>query len=176
MHCSRIVCSIYKIGQYFCNANFVNITIQRRKKCFLIKIWIKIKKYLLTSCDRYNILPPKNIQLFQLLTCDWILETRTQLWESEYMTVDDDGYYQVPGDVLEKFQKDLNSLRSIVEDIPVNMPWTSSFRIKINTKIITNPFFGILRIERSITDLLIRSCLSSNGRCFTRSHTTTLRS
>ncbi|XP_061394927.1 sterol regulatory element-binding protein 1 [Musca vetustissima] len=56
--------------------------------------------------------------LFQLLTCDWILETRTELWESEYMTIDDDGYYQVPGDVLEKFQKDLNSLRSIVEDIP----------------------------------------------------------
>ncbi|XP_058985053.1 sterol regulatory element-binding protein 1 [Musca domestica] len=56
--------------------------------------------------------------LFQLLTCDWILETRTELWESEYMTMDDDGYYQVPGDVLEKFQTDLNSLRSIVEDIP----------------------------------------------------------
>ncbi|XP_075164054.1 sterol regulatory element binding protein [Haematobia irritans] len=56
--------------------------------------------------------------LFQLLTCDWILETRTQLWEREYMTVDDDGYYQIPGDVLEKFQKDLNSLRSIVENIP----------------------------------------------------------
>lgn len=35
------------------------------------------------------------------------------------MTMDDDGYYQVPGDVLEKFQTDLNSLRSIVEDIPV---------------------------------------------------------
>uniref|UniRef100_A0A1I8NM66 BHLH domain-containing protein n=1 Tax=Stomoxys calcitrans TaxID=35570 RepID=A0A1I8NM66_STOCA len=56
--------------------------------------------------------------LFQLLTCDWILETRTELWEAEYMTVDDDGYYQIPGDILEKFQKDLNSLRSIVEHIP----------------------------------------------------------
>lgn len=90
---------------------------------FSKKKFNKDKKYLITSCDRYNILPPpQNIQLFQLLTCDWILETRTQLWESEYMTVDDDGYYQVPGDVLEKFQKDLNSLRSIVEDIPVNMP------------------------------------------------------
>lgn len=56
--------------------------------------------------------------LFQLLTCDWILETRTEVWESEYMSLDDDGYYQVPGKVLEKFQTDLNSLRNIVEYIP----------------------------------------------------------
>ncbi|KAI9581405.1 sterol regulatory element-binding protein 1 isoform X1 [Glossina fuscipes] len=56
--------------------------------------------------------------LFQLLTCDWILETRTEVWESEYMSLDDDGYYQVPGKVLEKFQADLNSLRNIVEFIP----------------------------------------------------------
>ncbi|XP_064545207.1 sterol regulatory element-binding protein 1 [Drosophila montana] len=56
--------------------------------------------------------------LFQLLTCDWLLETRTALWELEHMGIDDDGYYQVTGDVLEKFQTDLNSLRSIVENIP----------------------------------------------------------
>ncbi|KAM8708957.1 hypothetical protein ACLKA7_015859 [Drosophila subpalustris] len=56
--------------------------------------------------------------LFQLLTCDWLLETRTALWELEHMNIEDDGYYQVPGDVLEKFQTDLNSLRSIVENIP----------------------------------------------------------
>ncbi|XP_017021199.1 sterol regulatory element-binding protein 1 [Drosophila kikkawai] len=58
--------------------------------------------------------------LFQLLTCDWLLETRTALWELEHMEdmEDDDGYRQVPGEVLEKFQTDLNSLRSIVENIP----------------------------------------------------------
>ncbi|XP_052848921.1 LOW QUALITY PROTEIN: sterol regulatory element-binding protein 1 [Drosophila gunungcola] len=56
--------------------------------------------------------------LFQLLTCDWLLETRTALWELEHMNIEDDGFYQVPGDVLEKFQTDLNSLRSIVENIP----------------------------------------------------------
>ncbi|XP_068148507.1 sterol regulatory element-binding protein 1 [Drosophila tropicalis] len=56
--------------------------------------------------------------LFQLLTCDWLLETRTALWEQEYMDIEDDGYYQVPGEVLEKFQTDLNSLRSIVGNIP----------------------------------------------------------
>ncbi|KAH8361665.1 hypothetical protein KR084_012539 [Drosophila pseudotakahashii] len=56
--------------------------------------------------------------LFQLLTCDWLLETRTSLWELEHMNMEDDGFYQVPGEVLEKFQTDLNSLRSIVENIP----------------------------------------------------------
>ncbi|XP_017071304.1 sterol regulatory element-binding protein 2 [Drosophila eugracilis] len=56
--------------------------------------------------------------LFQLLTCDWLLETRTALWELEHMNIEDDGFYQVPGEVLEKFQTDLNSLRSIVENIP----------------------------------------------------------
>ncbi|KAH8335320.1 hypothetical protein KR074_011886 [Drosophila pseudoananassae] len=56
--------------------------------------------------------------LFQLLTCDWLLETRTAMWELEHMNMDDDGFYQVPGDELEKFQTDLNSLRSIVENIP----------------------------------------------------------
>lgn len=35
--------------------------------------------------------------------------------------MDEDGYYQVPGEILEKFQNDLNSLRSIVEDIPVGV-------------------------------------------------------
>ncbi|SPP77237.1 sterol regulatory element-binding protein 1 [Drosophila guanche] len=61
----------------------------------------------------------KGIQLlFQLLTCDWLLETLTALWELENMNVEDDGYYQVPGEVLEKFQVSLNSLRSIVENIP----------------------------------------------------------
>ncbi|XP_015042966.1 sterol regulatory element-binding protein 1 [Drosophila pseudoobscura] len=61
----------------------------------------------------------KGIQLlFQLLTCDWLLETLTALWELEHMNVEDDGYYQVPGEVLEKFQAGLNSLRSIVENIP----------------------------------------------------------
>jgi len=65
------------------------------------------------------------MQLFQLLTCDWLLETRTALWELEHMNMEDDGFYQVPGEVLEKFQTDLNSLRNIVENIPVYAnPWT----------------------------------------------------
>lgn len=57
-----------------------------------------------------------------MLACDWILESRTELWELEYSGVndDDDGYSQVSSEMLENFQIDLNMLRNIVEDIPVN--------------------------------------------------------
>lgn len=87
------------------------------------------------------------LQLFQLLTCDWLLETRTALWELEHMDIEDDGYYQVPGEVLEKFQTDLNSLRSIVENIPVStlfpLPFTlSTYRF---------PLFA----ERTVPDLFV---------------------
>lgn len=84
-----------------------------------------------------------------MLTCDWILETRTQIWESEYMCMNDDGYYQVPGDVLEKFQKDLNSLRSIVEYIPVRSVLFPILKHKL-----IFIFFAYV-IERSITYLSI---------------------
>lgn len=53
------------------------------------------------------------------MACDWILESRTELWELEYSGINDDGYCQVAGDVLENFQIDLNLLRNIVEEIPV---------------------------------------------------------
>ncbi|XP_023301558.2 sterol regulatory element-binding protein 1 [Lucilia cuprina] len=90
-----------------------------RDKQTLMNICDESSAYLQECLTVNKITNTKGIKLlFQLLTCDWILETRTQIWESEYMSMDDDGYYQVPGDVLEKFQKDLNSLRSIVEDIP----------------------------------------------------------
>ncbi|XP_018789489.1 PREDICTED: sterol regulatory element-binding protein 2 [Bactrocera latifrons] len=57
--------------------------------------------------------------LFQLLTCDWVLETRTQLWETEYMNADQILCKQVPSDYLEKFQKDLNSMRYVIEDLHI---------------------------------------------------------
>nr|XP_014095998.2 sterol regulatory element-binding protein 2 isoform X1 [Bactrocera oleae] len=57
--------------------------------------------------------------LFQLLTCDWVLETRTQLWETEYVNADQILCKQVPSDYLEKFQKDLNSMRYVIEDLNI---------------------------------------------------------
>lgn len=59
-------------------------------------------------------------QLFQLLTCDWLLETRTALWEYEQSQNVSDIYIPVSGSVMSKFQKDLNSLRSVTEEIPVS--------------------------------------------------------
>ncbi|XP_030373278.1 sterol regulatory element-binding protein 1 [Scaptodrosophila lebanonensis] len=94
-------------------------TLDKRLKQSINSICAESSTQLQESLTINRITNAKGIKLlFQLLTCDWLLETRTALWELEHMSVEDDGYYQVPGDVLEEFQIDLNSLRSIVENIP----------------------------------------------------------
>jgi sterol regulatory element-binding transcription factor 1 len=63
----------------------------------------------------------KKFLFAQLLTIDWILETRTTLWEMEYSNNDIDyGYDFIPvhGEILTKFQTDLNSLRNLTVDVP----------------------------------------------------------
>ncbi|XP_055383101.1 sterol regulatory element-binding protein 1 [Condylostylus longicornis] len=85
----------------------------------IYKLCYEASKFLQDSlaCNKIKSAKEKKL-LFQLLACDWILEARTALWEIENVATDDDGYYQVPGDVLEKFQTDLNLMRCIVEEIP----------------------------------------------------------
>lgn len=58
--------------------------------------------------------------LAQLLACDWLLEARTSLWESdnEKFQSQRGEYVPVSGAVLAKFQKDLNSLRVVTSEIP----------------------------------------------------------
>ncbi|KAJ6639628.1 Sterol regulatory element-binding protein 1 [Pseudolycoriella hygida] len=60
--------------------------------------------------------------LAQLLLCDWLLETRTACWEAHNKNLetspDNDGYRLMNGLFLLAFQQDLNSLRTIMEDIP----------------------------------------------------------
>ncbi|XP_055530992.1 sterol regulatory element-binding protein 1 [Wyeomyia smithii] len=58
--------------------------------------------------------------LAQLLACDWLLEARTGLWESDNEKFQSQcgEYVPVSGVVLAKFQKDLNSLRIVTNDIP----------------------------------------------------------
>lgn len=76
-------------------------------------------EYLQDSLACNKMKSTKGIKLLaQLLTCDWLLETRTAIWEFENFEFNDDGYYQVPDHVLEKFQIDLNSMRCVVEEIP----------------------------------------------------------
>lgn len=63
-----------------------------------------------------------NFQYAELLTIDWIMETRLFLWELEYGNFDNDDYYNfvpVEASILTKFQDDLNLLRRLTADIPV---------------------------------------------------------
>lgn len=61
-------------------------------------------------------------QYAQLLAIDWIMETRTALWELEYGNFDNDYYNFVPVEpsILTKFQNDLNLLRCFTNNIPVS--------------------------------------------------------
>lgn len=56
------------------------------------------------------------LQLAQLMLCDWLLETRIALWEEEIV---EDHKVPVPNSVLSGFQRDLSSLRSLTQHIPV---------------------------------------------------------
>lgn len=54
----------------------------------------------------------------QLLICDWLLETRTALWEDNAES-DSTSTTPAPNSVLLSFQKDLTSLRNLTQHIPV---------------------------------------------------------
>ncbi|KAG5680838.1 hypothetical protein PVAND_010320 [Polypedilum vanderplanki] len=60
----------------------------------------------------------------ELLTIDWIMETRLSLWEHEYRMENDDYYNFVPveSSILTGFQDDLNLLRRLTVDIPNAQP------------------------------------------------------
>ncbi|CAG9861636.1 unnamed protein product [Phyllotreta striolata] len=55
------------------------------------------------------------VALAQLLVCDWLLETRTSLWED---CVENGLKTPVSNWVLSSFQDDLNSLRSLADHVP----------------------------------------------------------
>ncbi|KAJ8944998.1 hypothetical protein NQ318_010200 [Aromia moschata] len=73
----------------------------------------------LTSCKKKDNL----VLLAQLVVCDWLLETRTSLWED---SVDDGLKAPVSNYVLTTFQADLSSVRSIAEHIPHFFPFVMS--------------------------------------------------
>lgn len=60
------------------------------------------------------------MQFVQLLACDWLLEARQAHWEAEHADLEFDGFWPVSSVVLEKFQRDLNSLRTVVDDLAVS--------------------------------------------------------
>ncbi|XP_063237841.1 sterol regulatory element-binding protein 1 [Bacillus rossius redtenbacheri] len=70
---------------------------------------------------------PSDLDLLaQLLVCDWLLETRTQLWEEEAGGPDPAGgtasQQPVPAAVLSAFQRDVASLRRLAQFIPSALP------------------------------------------------------
>lgn len=69
------------------------------------------------TCGR----PSGKVLLAQLLVCDWLLETRSALWE---LTLDSDPNNNNPvtNSVLTAFQRDISSLRSVTQHIPTALP------------------------------------------------------
>ena len=55
----------------------------------------------------------------QLLVSDWLLETRTALWENEFETHKQDPSYVATPSTLLGFQEDLSSLKMLVQHLPV---------------------------------------------------------
>ncbi|KAK5643835.1 hypothetical protein RI129_007680 [Pyrocoelia pectoralis] len=69
-----------------------------------------------SSCKQQN-----NLGLMaQLLICDWLLETRTYIWESTLEV--DVNSTPVPNSILSAFQKDLSSLRNLTQQVPSALP------------------------------------------------------
>nr|CAH7720133.1 unnamed protein product [Callosobruchus chinensis] len=73
-----------------------------------------------TSCKRKDNL----VLLAQLMVCDWLLETRTSLWED---SIESGSKTPVSNSVLSSFQADLSSLRILAEHIPVR--WSALARV-----------------------------------------------
>lgn len=69
-------------------------------------------------------------QLAQLLVCDWLLETRTAVWEEQ------GGSAQGPvsGDQLSAFQADVSSLCRITQELPVSGVFISGLILFISVK------------------------------------------
>lgn len=64
--------------------------------------------------------PQPMVQAAQLLVCDWLLETRTTLWENEVS--DQPNGYVAAQSTLSGFQEDLSSLKKLVQHLPNILP------------------------------------------------------
>lgn len=63
----------------------------------------------------------------QLLICDWLLETRVSLWED--LSDSESCTKPVANSVLSAFQKDLSSLRTLAQHMPVSF-WLRCILLK----------------------------------------------
>lgn len=51
---------------------------------------------------------------------DWLLETRTALWENEFEANKMDANFVAAPAILHGFQEDLSSLKMLVQHVPVS--------------------------------------------------------
>ncbi|XP_066999695.2 sterol regulatory element-binding protein 1 [Anabrus simplex] len=83
---------------------------------------------LLDDSLTYTSCKPENgmVLLAQLLVCDWLLETRTTVWEEEGLDMETSmnsiSPVPVPSSVLTGFQRDLGSLRRLTQFVPSALP------------------------------------------------------
>lgn len=66
--------------------------------------------------------PQLMVQAAQLLVSDWLLETRTALWENDFEGHNMDVNYVAEPAVLLGFQEDLSSLKKLVQHLPSTLP------------------------------------------------------
>jgi len=66
--------------------------------------------------------PQLMVQAAQLLVCDWLLETRTALWENEFEDNKLKPNYVAAPTVMAGFQEDLSSLKTLVQHLPSTLP------------------------------------------------------
>lgn len=64
-----------------------------------------------------NTKPISNRIYLELMVCDWLLETRTELWEMETSHVEDD-CYSFPSSAFNSFNADLACLRNVANVLP----------------------------------------------------------
>jgi sterol regulatory element-binding transcription factor 1 len=102
---------------YVARKNYITVgaTIPQKK---ILKQCDHASQLLMDSLTYSSCKPQDNLVLLaQLLVCDWILETRTSIWED---MVQVGSSTPVANHVLTAFQKDLSSLRILAQHIPVS--------------------------------------------------------
>lgn len=119
------------------------------------------------------ILSINNPQFVQLLACDWLLECRQTHWEAEHAGVEFDGFWPVSSMVLEKFQRDLNALRTVIDDLAVSFegPYLISsllFVFRLNSTL--TPVYHLSHTDRTVTRVLVRGRLPCDGWCLAGRH------
>lgn len=72
--------------------------------------------------------------------CDWLLESRTEIWEAEKNSIEHDGYLPVSINELTYFQNDLNSLRIITQNLEVRSMFLLTFQLP-NIILFNSKFF-----------------------------------